>query len=201
MDRVLDMFNCCAPIEGSDKVRSQLKSGRPGMASAADDIRARGRPRNGLPPNSPGYDYSQYSNVDRLMDTPDMSTSQTDLYSVSPSSYSNGHQQWSPAVPDSSNPTDAGATAGIGISWLHDVETGCFRVAAFTPNSSAQESGQVGIGDVLVDVDGFPAVRKSLREVAFRILGPRGSTVTLRLLPPNSRLIKTVQLVRREIIS
>lgn len=24
---------------------------------------------------------------------------------------------------------EAGSTAGIGVSWLHDVETGCFRVA------------------------------------------------------------------------
>ena len=28
-----------------------------------------------------------------------------------------------------SGTVDCSATAGIGISWLHDVETGCFRVA------------------------------------------------------------------------
>ena len=31
--------------------------------------------------------------------------------------------------PDHDAQDDAGATAGIGVSWLHDVETGCFRVA------------------------------------------------------------------------
>ena len=44
-------------------------------------------------------------------------------------------------------------------------------------------SGQMQPGDVLLAVDGVSAKQKSLREVAFMILGPPGTTVTLRLLP------------------
>jgi hypothetical protein len=33
------------------------------------------------------------------------------------------------AQPDTDDVDELGATAGIGVSWLHDVETGCFRVA------------------------------------------------------------------------
>ena len=98
-------------------------------------------------------------------------------------------------------------SAGIGVSWYHcalscvgarqlsfwmltsarcrfnDVSTGCYRVAGFTRNSSAAESGMLQPGDVLMDVDGVPATQKSLREVAMLILGPPGTAVTLRVLP------------------
>jgi C-terminal processing protease CtpA/Prc len=59
-------------------------------------------------------------------------------------------------------------------------------VAGFTKNSSAAESGVLQPGDVLLQVDGEPAMQKSLREVAMMILGPPGTTVTLRLLPVSS---------------
>ncbi|EKX43943.1 hypothetical protein GUITHDRAFT_140083 [Guillardia theta CCMP2712] len=97
-------------------------------------------------------------------------------------------------------------TAGIGVSWFNDVSTGCFRVAGFTRNSSAAESGVIQAGDVLLEVDGIPAMQKSLRDVAMMILGPPGTTVTLRLLPANESLppnsnsvIKEITLIRRSI--
>lgn len=97
-------------------------------------------------------------------------------------------------------------SAGIGVSWFNDVSTGCYRVAGFTRNSSAAESGMLQPGDVLMDVDGVPATQKSLREVAMLILGPPGTAVTLRVLPGNEAMpptsedvVKEVTLVRRAI--
>jgi len=123
-----------------------------------------------------------------------------------PSPVTYGQQYASPPNSGRGTGPDVYNSAGIGVSWFNDVSTGCYRVAGFTKNSSAAESGVLQPGDVLLQVDGVPAMQKSLRDVAMMILGPPGTTVTLRLLPsaemmpPTSdAVVKEVTLIRRAI--
>ena len=56
------------------------------------------------------------------------------------------------------------------------------KVAGFVPGQSADLSGALKIGDDLLEVDGIPALGMSLDQIKGKLLGKRGTKVTLRMM-------------------
>lgn len=75
---------------------------------------------------------------------------------------------------------------GVGMGVKPNVD-GSYRVSALVSGSVADQSGQIGIGDVLHSVDGIPLCGKPYDDVKELVRGPPGSRVVLVFLRPEAR--------------
>ena len=68
---------------------------------------------------------------------------------------------------------------GIGMSFV--VSEGRHIVSMLAPNGTAQASGQVEVGDIILSVNDVPAQGKSVKELVGEIVGPENTEVVVVL--------------------
>mmetsp|Transcript_19216 Transcript_19216/g.45959 ORF Transcript_19216/g.45959 Transcript_19216/m.45959 type:complete len:303 (+) Transcript_19216:49-957(+) len=98
--------------------------------------------------------------------------------------------------PSSSSSAMRDMSGGLGISF-HQDRTGRFVVKRLVPGGSAERSGRVNAGDVLIGIGSTAAQGLSQRELSRLLVGPPGSTADLRLQAPGStpRVVPVVRSV------
>ncbi|EKX49364.1 hypothetical protein GUITHDRAFT_151525 [Guillardia theta CCMP2712] len=90
---------------------------------------------------------------------------------------------------------------GVGLV-LREAEDGSFVVSSLVPDSPADESGKIALGDVLYEIDGRNFYRADKGEVMKATLGPPGSEVVMgfkRGLRYESDGVYRVTMVRRAV--
>src|SRR5690606_12512581 len=90
----------------------------------------------------------------------------------------------------------SGSFSGVGLT-VSTVPRG-LRVARVSAGAPAAAAG-IEVGELIVAVDGRPSAGKTGEEVAARIKGPRGPTVTLGVEPPGGGKGREVEIVRSEV--
>ena len=70
---------------------------------------------------------------------------------------------------------------GVGLGFV--VTEGAHVVSALAPGGSAEQSGQIHIGDAILSVDGVPSAGKDVDTLVGLIKGRRGTPVRLTILP------------------
>jgi C-terminal processing protease CtpA/Prc len=70
--------------------------------------------------------------------------------------------------------------AGVGIVFRSD-HTGALFVRMLQEGGAAQKSGEIGVGDCIVEVDGVDVYRKPISTFTNLMLGPPGTMVTIGL--------------------
>jgi len=76
----------------------------------------------------------------------------------------------------------ASVPANVGVGMEIETSGDTTTIKMLVPNGSALQSGLLQIGDKLVGVDGYSVVGWSAPDIRRRIVGPRGSRVTFRLI-------------------
>ena len=104
---------------------------------------------------------------------------------------SNSLQQPQPAQANSSPPRNQSASAqnqvcGVGILFTQDAK-GENKITKVVPGSPAAASGRVRVGDILVKVNGYSVVGKSVSDIVSMIQGPQGSRVEISLTSSESK--------------
>ena len=87
-----------------------------------------------------------------------------------------------PLVRQPINAATAGPDDDVGVGLGFVVADGAHIVSALAPNGSAEQSGQVHIGDTILSVDGIPTAG-DVDTLVGLIKGRRGTTVRLVILP------------------
>ena len=104
---------------------------------------------------------------------------------------SNSLQQPQPAQANSSPPRNQSASAqnqvcGVGILFTQDAK-GENKITKVVSGSPAAASGRVRVGDILVKVNGYSVVGKSVSDIVSMIQGPQGSRVEISLTSSESK--------------
>jgi carboxyl-terminal processing protease len=105
-------------------------------------------------------------------------------------------EYFSPENLESFNQQIEGRFSGIGLS-VSEVKRG-LRVETVFPRSPAAEAG-VGVGEVVVSVDGDPIAGETSNEATRKIKGPEGTEVTIGVLDPKTKKVRQLTLVRAEV--
>jgi carboxyl-terminal processing protease len=108
-----------------------------------------------------------------------------------------GHSSFlTPEIVDLVRSVTEGQFEGIGA----EIQMKDKRVVIVTPldNSPAQRAG-LRPGDIILQVNQESVTRLPLEQVVQRIRGPRGTTVTLTLLDPNTEQTRDVTLIRARV--
>lgn len=105
-------------------------------------------------------------------------------------------EYFSPENLESFNQQIEGRFSGIGLS-VSEVKRG-LRVEAVFPRSPAAEA-KIGVGEVIVSVDGDPIADETSNEATKRIKGPEGTEVTVGVLDPKTKKVRQLTLTRAEV--
>ena len=84
------------------------------------------------------------------------------------------------------NSTTIGSDENVGVGLGFVITDGAHIVSALAPNGSAEQSGQIQIGDTILSVDGIPAAGKDVDTLVGLIKGRRGTQVRLLIMPGNN---------------
>ena len=80
---------------------------------------------------------------------------------------------------------------GVGIIFRSD-SSGALYVRQLQHGGPAQKSGQVHVGDCIVEVNGIDVFRKPISSFTKLMLGPPGTTLQLGFKRASSQLIEKV---------
>jgi carboxyl-terminal processing protease len=105
-------------------------------------------------------------------------------------------EYFSPENLESFNQQIEGRFSGIGLS-VSSVKRG-LRVETVFPRSPAAEAG-VGVGEVVVSVNGRSIAGESSTEATKRIKGPEGTKVTVGVFDPKTKKTRQLTLTRAEV--
>jgi carboxyl-terminal processing protease len=105
-------------------------------------------------------------------------------------------EYFSPENLESFNQQIEGRFSGIGLS-VSLVKQG-LRVETVFPRSPAAEAG-IGVGEVIVSVNGRSIAGESSTEATKRIKGPEGTKVTVGVLDPKTKKTRELTLTRAEV--
>ncbi len=73
---------------------------------------------------------------------------------------------------------------------------GYFRVKRLLDGGAAKRSGEVEVGDMLLDVGGVSVFERSVEQLSALVLGPRGSTAEVGLMRRRNGATVRVKIVR-----
>lgn len=105
-------------------------------------------------------------------------------------------EYFSPENLESFNQQIEGRFSGVGLS-VAEGERG-LRVEAVFPRSPAAEAG-IGVGEVIVSVNGDSIAGVTSSEATKRIKGPEGTEVTIGVLDPRTKKVRQLTLTRAEV--
>jgi carboxyl-terminal processing protease len=105
-------------------------------------------------------------------------------------------EYFSPENIESFNQQIEGQFSGIGLS-VTTVKQG-LKVATVFPRSPAAEAG-VGVGEIVVSVEGHSIAGESSTEATKKIKGPEGTEVTIGVLDPKTKKTRELTLTRAEV--
>jgi carboxyl-terminal processing protease len=105
-------------------------------------------------------------------------------------------EYFSPENLESFNQQIEGRFSGIGLS-VSTVKRG-LRIETVFPRSPAAEAG-IGVGEVIVSVNGESIAGESSTEATDKIKGPEGTEVTIGVLDPKTKKTRQLTLTRAEV--
>lgn len=105
-------------------------------------------------------------------------------------------EYFSPENLEAFNQQIEGQFSGIGLS-VSEVKRG-LRVETVFPRSPAAEA-KIGVGEVIVSVDGDSIANETSNEATKRIKGPEGTEVTVGVLDPKTKKVRQLTLTRAEV--